>query len=492
MADDISNALSAFLLSGQAPTFACGGTIPVALGSSRDEPHTSPPVTVRWDCKEGANRISFPLNDDGGSRLSELIEDCVPATFGKDNEDVLDPAYRRAAAMDASRFAVDLDPYRLGIIDQVQRVLVPPAFDTEEVNLKPQGTTRSVSAELYKLNVSATKRHVALLTHDRACHIHILYSLQSHPCPDLRGPIRLFQEPCRHPRHETQIGSLVVCVPCHHKGGSLVVRHADREVTFDWSDNTTAIKWAAFYSDCEHEIMNVTEGFRVTLTYNLYVRDQPSDRGGFMEQGLAPVEVRSLPLYQVVRSAAANPEYMKTGGTLGIFCAHAYPVQAPVEFNEGFRRQDGHEDAAAPQILPIVLKGTDLAVVSVFRALGMRVEVKSILDGEKLTEKYYYCDGSGGEEKPEAWSHKHGADKLGRVCVTSAGGWDGAMPTDMLDEYGSPLQGVTWLTQRSHNNVDFVHLTYGNEVGISTCYTGAAILVKVPPFEERQLDNVRE
>ena len=27
------------------------------------------------------------------------------------------------------------------------------------------------------------------------------------------------------------------------------------------------IKWAAFYSDVEHEILPVTEGHRVTLTY---------------------------------------------------------------------------------------------------------------------------------------------------------------------------------------------------------------------------------
>ncbi len=45
-------------------------------------------------------------------------------------------------------------------------------------------------------------------------------------------------------------------------------------MSFDWSSNDKAdpeIKWAAFYSDCEHEVHEVTSGHRVTLTYNLYV-----------------------------------------------------------------------------------------------------------------------------------------------------------------------------------------------------------------------------
>lgn len=28
--------------------------------------------------------------------------------------------------------------------------------------------------------------------------------------------------------------------------------------------------WAFFYSDCEHEVEEVTDGTRITVTYNLY------------------------------------------------------------------------------------------------------------------------------------------------------------------------------------------------------------------------------
>jgi hypothetical protein len=37
------------------------------------------------------------------------------------------------------------------------------------------------------------------------------------------------------PRSGQQFGSLVVCLPSTHQGGALVVRHADRSVTYDWS-----------------------------------------------------------------------------------------------------------------------------------------------------------------------------------------------------------------------------------------------------------------
>src|SRR5271156_1282008 len=38
---------------------------------------------------------------------------------------------------------------------------------------------------------------------------------------------------------------------------------------FDWSNDSTSVQWAAFYSDCEHEVLPVTDGYRVTITYNL-------------------------------------------------------------------------------------------------------------------------------------------------------------------------------------------------------------------------------
>lgn len=64
----------------------------------------------------------------------------------------------------------------------------------------------------------------------------------------------------------------MVCLPSIHEGGQLVVRHQGREQVFNWSGEkgNHSIQWAAFFSDCEHEVLEVTSGHRVTLTYNLY------------------------------------------------------------------------------------------------------------------------------------------------------------------------------------------------------------------------------
>lgn len=54
-------------------------------------------------------------------------------------------------------------------------------------------------------------------------------------------------------------------------GGQLAVRHVGREIVFDWADSEKpSIQWAAFFSDCEHEVLEVTQGHRLTLTYNLF------------------------------------------------------------------------------------------------------------------------------------------------------------------------------------------------------------------------------
>lgn len=93
------------------------------------------------------------------------------------------------------------------------------------------------------------------------------------------------------------------------------MRHNGQEVTYDWAANTglnepnttPALQWSAFYSDCEHEVLEVTSGHRVTLTYNLYAVPH---RETSLTEGM---EVDRLPLYKVVHEAIANPLFMPKG-----------------------------------------------------------------------------------------------------------------------------------------------------------------------------------
>jgi len=129
------------------------------------------------------------------------------------------------------------------------------------------------------------------------------------------APSGFFKPHVDTPRSKMQFGSLVVCLPCHHEGGELVVRHAGHEVNFNWGSPSaadkkdTSVQWAAFYSDCEHEVLQVTKGNRITLTYNLYYALGVGDLAGN-----SPVmDIQSLPLYKMIREALANESFIRRG-----------------------------------------------------------------------------------------------------------------------------------------------------------------------------------
>src|SRR2546430_16096755 len=70
-------------------------------------------------------------------------------------------------------------------------------------------------------------------------------------------------------------GTLVIVLPCPHRGGELVIRHAGREATVDLSAaEDSELAFAAFYADCEHEVRPIVKGNRVCLIYNLAQRRQ--------------------------------------------------------------------------------------------------------------------------------------------------------------------------------------------------------------------------
>lgn len=90
----------------------------------------------------------------------------------------------------------------------------------------------------------------------------------------------------------------------------MLVRHDGQEVDFDWaSASTSTVQWAAFYSDCEHEIETVTEGHRITLTYNLHV----TEAVGLSLLPNPVIDPKSLPLYEYVKGILENPAVLKEG-----------------------------------------------------------------------------------------------------------------------------------------------------------------------------------
>ncbi|KAI8869188.1 hypothetical protein GQ42DRAFT_108894, partial [Ramicandelaber brevisporus] len=153
------------------------------------------------------------------------------ATFGRGKEEVLDPDYRSARAFKPNKFQVHVSDL-FAIVHDVTRALLPNNSDA--VYLVP---------EICKLNVykegDKFKPHVDTITNNRL------------------------------------VASLVLCLPSSFTGGELVVSHGDSEhmVQFGSSDanadENKLCNWAAFYTDCVHEILPVISGYRVSVTYNL-------------------------------------------------------------------------------------------------------------------------------------------------------------------------------------------------------------------------------
>ena len=57
--------------------------------------------------------------------LDELVQDCSPATFGCDGENVFDEKIRKAGALAVDFFSTNFNPYDFGIVDDVAQQLLP-------------------------------------------------------------------------------------------------------------------------------------------------------------------------------------------------------------------------------------------------------------------------------------------------------------------------------------------------------------------------------
>jgi hypothetical protein len=223
----------------------------------------------------------------------------------------------------------DIDLFLLDILAEArpQDVRAQPIAESTEA---PTG----IRAELYKLN---------------------FYS----------GPSGKFKAHVDTPRSEIQIGSLVVCLPSEFEGRILSVSHQGNAVGFDWSASSSTgrapcIQWAAFYSDCCHEVQQVTAGHRVTLIYNLYA----SRGSGLLAGKDHSMDATRLPIYRPLVNLLRSPTFMNEGGLMAIGLAHTYP----------------YTHALLHRNMPAALKGADMMLYEVLLALNLRAEFIRVMD----------------------------------------------------------------------------------------------------------------
>ncbi|KAB5542402.1 hypothetical protein GE09DRAFT_1244641 [Coniochaeta sp. 2T2.1] len=429
--------------------FACGGVIPIKYPDTPSEKDksapvefptaecASPPVSLRWDAPDGMipsgnTKLNFPLDGVTAQNLPHLLSAAAPASFGRGGEN----------------FSSTFNPYELGIIDTIAQLLLPSIIDSRAY--------RSVRAELYKLNI---------------------YS----------SPSGKFLPHVDTPRSPNQFGSLVVCLPLVHEGGQLIVRHKGRDFTFDFSTaagdaDPASIRWAAFYSDCEHEVNEVTSGHRVTLTYNLY-----AVRGNESLTGHCPsLDASHLPLYHGVEALLQDGRFMKDGGYLGLYCNHAYAYTT-----------------ASGDLLPDTLKGLDMVVWETFKALGVGLSVKPVIAVDRYHEeidKWYAAKPDRHNQAAnKAWLDKepregqsYGGVVGDKLKLAFSGAFQVESSEERMEMYRKwkgrgavRYDDVTWLNEPTHREMQLLYTAYGNEASVGCEYSHCAILARIPPFDSK-------
>ena len=295
--------------------------------------HLSPAVSeVRlvFKKRDGEwSEIVFPGASE--DEMKELASACSVASFGLDEKQVTDKSYRDAMKLDPDCFATTFQLSSTSVLGEVAMTMVPDVS-----NLR---------AELYKLNIY--------------------------------GPGGHFKAHVDTPRPNHMFGSLVVCLPTTFSGGALVTRHENHQVRFDWSSSPGSpkedISWAAFFSDVEHEVLPVTDGYRVTLTYNLH--GVPGDENSEIDGVSQKAEVSDAssitcvvqtPFYNLLLNALGCPTFLRGGGILGFGTHHKYP-QTILKSSD-----------------PMLFKGSDQMVVKVAKALGLFVTVLPVLGRGKV------------------------------------------------------------------------------------------------------------
>ena len=395
-------------------------------------------------------RMSLPFpsgtsDADVEAVMSRVLSLCQPARFGVGDESVLDPSYRACSQLAVDRFFTSFNPLDTSpsIVRAVLQQLCPRSLP-----LVPE-----LRAELYKLNV---------------------YSAGG-----------LFRSHRDTPRSPDMLGSLVVCLPVPHAGGALLVRQGDRTVRYDWGWDLQAdaasggearrsVQWAAFFGDCEHEVLPVTAGHRVTLTYNLHAATpappatpvepaQPAaDLAGAPATAAAAAldcNRLSIPFPALLSLLLKDGSFMPQGGRLGVYCQHGYAHSS---------------NAMQGKLKPALLKGIDALLFDAVRKLQLPVQFRPIIQAQ-------WCEGLGegdGEEEQRARDYCHVLPDFSAAFENCEDAEEGS---DVI--LGAPVStDVRWLNSASGWELQEALPSYGNEPGMGAFYSAAALLITVPPW----------
>jgi len=236
----------------------------------------------------GLGELGFPLHPILAQALIQVAE---MAPYGKGHETIIDEAVRKCWQVDAGQLTFKNPLWERALDKLVKKVARAMGIDGE------------ISASLYKL---------------------LIYEEGGRFLPHKDTE-----------KEEAMFGSLIIALPSRHEGGELMIRHAGQNVCVDFSKENPEdkMRYAAFYADCEHEVVPVTSGYRVCLVYNL------------CQQGCDLSEMNLSVRQQADRIAPYLREYDRDGLS-AILLDHQY-----TEANFGVHALKNHDQIRAQALI---------------------------------------------------------------------------------------------------------------------------------------------
>ena len=169
---------------------------------------------------EDSGTLSFPVPD---AQIADVIRRAERAPYGKGEATIVDTSVRKVWQISAGHVKIGGKSWNANFENILSKVKTGLGCDDA-----------IVTAELYKL-----------LVYDRGGFFF------AHR--DTEKAAGMF-------------ATLVLTLPSRYRGGALRIRHAGREVTLDTTaTDPSELSYAAFYADCEHEVLPVRQGNRVCL-----------------------------------------------------------------------------------------------------------------------------------------------------------------------------------------------------------------------------------
>ncbi|KAF8997174.1 hypothetical protein BDQ17DRAFT_886972 [Cyathus striatus] len=232
-------------------------------------------------CRRGKNTLCIDLSRPSSSDVLSLTQACEPIALDVERNETICGTYLNAWKMDCSSFIPHIDMRASGLEDAVQRLR--EGFDVDEqIVFEPHQLNMYGAGSYYKGGKSKSS-------------------------------------------HKRMFGTLVVAFPIKHEGGLMIVRQGEKEWAFDSGSLTSShkepyIAYTAFCHTAEHEILPVTYGYRITITYNLLVNTPPAFSPSVFSSDITMLKAMISTLIQ-------GRNFLPDGGSLGFGLRYKYPIQ---------------------------------------------------------------------------------------------------------------------------------------------------------------------